>query len=396
MSNSKNWKSGEYPRINRRGLIQMGAMGGLGLALGGLPGRSYGQDAPLDFDALFAKIEQSPAPGQYGEPAVLTSEISLTAEEVTEIRAMGAKAALVFHYTSTDWAKAQQAGQRKALEELGIEVIAVTDADYRAERQVNDIETVMALKPDIIIATPAEQSATSDAFKRAAAAGIHIVFFDQTGANMEHGKEFVSNVATDNKGMGKMAALMMAKELNGVGKIGLIPHASDLFATTQREVGFLEQIADFPGIEIIANQGFGGPDFSVECERIASGMLTAHPDMNGIWAAWDVPTEGVLLAARNSGRSPSDLIITTCDLGLNIAIDMARNGFVRGTGSQRPFPCGYAEGLLAGYALIGKYAPPYVVAPALGVVKSNLIKSWPLSNGYEAPEIITETLAANP
>ncbi|THK36667.1 sugar ABC transporter substrate-binding protein [Ensifer sp. MPMI2T] len=345
----------------------------------------------IDVTQQIKEIENSPADGPNGEKAVLASDLKLTPEEIAQIKAKNATAAIVMHYTASDWAKAQMAGQKKALDELGIKIIATTDAGYKAEQQVADIESVMALKPDIIISVPAEQSATAAAYKKAAAAGIKIVFLDQAAAGMKPGADYVSLVSSDNRGMGKVAALLMAKALNGKGEIALIPHASDLFATKERVVGFKEAIAAFPDIKVVDESGVGGPDFAGESERIASAMLTGHPTLNGLWAVWDVPTEGVLAAARAAGAS-TDLVITTCDLGVNISLDMAKNGYVKGTGSQRPFGAGYAEGILAGYALLGKEAPPYVVLPALAVTRDNLIDAWPQSNGDQAPDILVKAM----
>lgn len=345
----------------------------------------------IDISEALKEIAANPAPGPNGETPTLASDLKLTDDEIAQIKAKKPTAALVFHYTASDWAKAQLAGQKKALEELGFTVVATTDANYKPEQQVADIESVMALKPDVMISVPAEQTATADAYKRAGAAGIKIVFFDQTGAGMKPGVDYVSLVSSDNKGMGKAAALIMAKELNGKGEIGMIPHASDLFATTERAVGFKEAIAAYPDIKIVAESGVAGPDFAGESERVASAMLTANPNLNGIWAVWDVPTEGVLAAARASGRG-NDLVITTCDLGLNVSLDMAKNGFVRGLGAQIPFGAGYAEGILAGYAVLGKEAPPYVVLPALAVTRDNIAASWPEANGSELPAQLVDAL----
>ena len=91
-------------------------------------------------------------------------------------------------------------------------------------------------------------------------------------------------------------------------------------------------------------------------------MLTAHPGIKGIWAVWDVPAEGVISAARTAGRD--DLVITTIDLGENVAIDMAQGRLRQGPGAQRPYDQGVTEAMLAGYGLLGKQAPPYVALPA--------------------------------
>jgi ribose transport system substrate-binding protein len=103
-------------------------------------------------------------------------------------------------------------------------------------------------------------------------------------------------------------------------------------------------------------------------------MLTSNPAINGIWAVWDVPAEGVISAARTAGRD--DLVITTIDLGENVAINMAGDGFVKGLGAQRPFDQGVTEAILAGYGLLGKEAPAFVALPALPVTKDNLLDAW--------------------
>jgi ribose transport system substrate-binding protein len=347
---------------------------------GGVPAKAE------DLATALAKVQANPAPGPHGEKPVLASDIKLSPEELQKIKAMKATAAIVMHYTATEWARAQMKGQRDAFKEMGVEIIAVTDAGYKADRQVADIETVLAKRPNIIISAPAEEGATAEAYRHAAQQGVKLVFIDQTGKGLIPGKEYVSLVSSDNRGMGVVAALLMADSLKGKGEIGLIPHASDLFATRERYVGFKEAIKAFPGIKIVADQGVNGPDFSGEAERVASAMLTAHPRLNGIWAVWDVPTEGVLSAARSAGRAGEDLVITTCDLGANIAIDMCQDGYVKGTGSQRPYGAGYAEALLAGYSLLGKEAPPYVVLPALPVTKANVVPAWKDANGEEPPE----------
>jgi ribose transport system substrate-binding protein len=85
-------------------------------------------------------------------------------------------------------------------------------------------------------------------------------------------------------------------------------------------------------------------------------MITAHRRINGIWAVWDVPAEGVIAAARTSGLD--HLVITACDLGENVAINMAQGSFVKGLGAQRPYDQGVTEAILAGYGLLGKKRPP--------------------------------------
>ena len=64
-----------------------------------------------------------------------------------KIKDMKATAAIVMHYGGNDWSRAQIDGLKDQFGKMGIEVIAVTDAGFKPEKQVADIETVMAQNP---------------------------------------------------------------------------------------------------------------------------------------------------------------------------------------------------------------------------------------------------------
>lgn len=364
--------------IGTRRQVLLGTMLGAGGFLLGARPSLAAVDAAAQLKELAGKVLSTGPNGEKPSPA---SAVVLSADDVKKIAAMKARAAIVMHYGGNDWARAQIDGLKHEFGSLGIEVIAVTDAGFKPERQVADIETVLAQHPNIIVSIPTDPTATADAYKRAAGQGVKLVFMDNVPKGMTAGKDYVSVVSADNYGNGVASALLMAEALKGKGQIGLVFHAADFFVTKQRYDGFKKTIAEFPGIKIIEEQGIGGPDFSGDAEKAASAMLTAHPRMNGIWAVWDVPAEGVISAARNA--SADSLVITTCDLGANVAIDMAQNGFVKGLGAQRPYDQGVTEARLAGYGLLGKPAPDYVAWAALPVTKANLLDAW--QEVYHAP-----------
>ncbi len=343
-------------------------------------------------EALAKLVETVLSKGPNGEDPSPASDIVLTDEELAKIKDMKATAAIVLHYGGNDWSRAQVNGLQTQFAAMGIEVIAVTDAGFKPDKQVSDIETIMAQKPSIIVSIPTDPTATASAYKAAAAAGIKIVFMDNVAAGMTAGKDYISVVSADNYGNGVAAAHLMAKALGGKGNIGLVFHAADFFVTRQRYDAFKATIAsDYPDIKIVDEQGIGGPDFSGDAEKAAGAMLTSHPEIQGIWAVWDVPAEGVISAARNAGRD--DLIITTVDLGENVAISMAQNGFVKGLGAQRPYDAGVVEAKLAGYGLLGKAAPAFVALPALPVSHDNLLDAWKQVYSTEATDNIKSAMS---
>ena len=83
----------------------------------------------------------------------------------------------------------------------------------------------------------------------------------------------------------------------------------------------------------------------------------SHRSIKGIWAVWDVPAEGVISAASTNGRD--DLIVTNCDLGENVAINMASDGVIKGLSAQRPYDQGVTE------AHAGRLRPARQAGPGL-------------------------------
>jgi ribose transport system substrate-binding protein len=328
--------------------------------------------AQKGLDALKTSVLSTGPNGEKPSPA---SGLQLSAQELQQIKDKKPTAAIVLHYGGNDWSTAQVDGLRNQLAKMGIKVIAVTDANFKPEKQVSDIETVLAKKPDIIISIPTDPVATAAAYRKAERQGVKLVFMDNVPKGFVPGKDYVSVVSADNYGNGVASAHLMAEQLKGQGKIGVVFHEADFFVTKQRYVAFKKTIADdYPNIKIVAEQGIAGPDFAGDAEKVASAMLTKNADLDAIWAVWDVPAEGVLAAARANGRN--DLNVTTIDLGQNVAIDMAKGGPVKGLGAQRPFDQGVAEATLAGYGLLDKKAPPYVAVNALPVTPANLANAW--------------------
>lgn len=322
--------------------------------------------------------------GPHGETAVSAKTLELTEEEIAKIKQGNYKAAIVMHYAGNDWSTAQIDGLKATFERMGIEVVAVTDADFKSEKQVSDIETVLAKNPDIIVSIPVDPVSTAEAYKKAAESGVKLVFMDNAPQGLEHGKDYVSVVSADNYGNGVAAAEIMAEKLGGKGKIGVIFHDADFFVTKQRTEAFEKTIQEkYPEIEIVARGGITDPN---DGEKVASGILTKNPDLDGLFVVWDVPAEGALAAARTAGRD--DLVITTIDLGTNVALEIASDGIVKGLGAQLPYDQGISEAILAGYALLGKETPPYVAVPAYKVTKENVLDAWKLVYHKEAPDSI--------
>ena len=320
--------------------------------------------------------------GPNGETAVNADTLSLTEEQKEEIRGMGLTAAISMHYGGNDWATAQIQGLTDSFEDLGIELLTTTDANFSAEQQVSDIENIMTLNPDILISIPVDATASADAYKRAAEAGITIVFMDNCPVGMTAGEDYVSVVSADNYGNGCIAAEILGEALGGAGDIGMVYYDADYFVTNQRDQGFRDTMAEkYPDINIVTEQGFTDEN---GCSEQGDAILTQYPNINGIYASWDIPMEGVLSSVRAAAME-GQIALSTIDLGNNIALEIA-NGTVAGLGAQMPYDQGVAEATLAAMSILGEECPSYVAVPAKRVDSENVLDAYKDVYHVDAPD----------
>jgi ribose transport system substrate-binding protein len=319
--------------------------------------------------------------GPHGETASPASSLNLTTDELARIRAGNYRVAICFHYSGDDWSAAQEKGLRDQFGRMGIQVVAVTSANFNEKKKKTDIETVLALNPHAIVSIPVDTVSSESVFKDAARRGVKLVFMDNCPDNMVAGVDYTSVVSADNYGNGVASAEIMGEKLGGRGKIAILYHDANFFVTNQRDDAFRKTIRDkFPGIQIVEEAGF--TDINAGA-TIGAALITRHPDLNGIYATWDIPAEGVVSALRANNRS--DIIVTTIDLGNNVARMIAQDSIVKGLGAQRPYDQGVAEAILVGYALLGKQAPAYIALPALKVTHDNVLDAYREVYHVDAP-----------
>jgi ribose transport system substrate-binding protein len=334
------------------------------------------------------------ARGPHGEASADQAAITLSDTEIAQVKAMGATAAVVMHFSGDSWSNAQVAAIRAELDRLGIRVVAQTDAQADPAKQFSDIETALAARPNVLISIPSlDTTALAPAFRKADAAGVKLVFMENPAKDFQAGTDYVSVVATDNYGAGVLGAHQMAKALCGKGSVGVLFHAAQAPTNVLRLQGFTDTIRrDYPGMSVVEEKGLLGPDWKGEGSANVNAWLTKHPELAGVWCWFDAPCEGAIDAARASGRA--DLAVTTVDLGNNVAIDMAQQAFVKGIAAAQPYQQGIVEARLAAYGLLGKPAPPFVALPSLPVDRANLIDSWKRVYAADAPPDLAKAMGA--
>lgn len=227
------------------------------------------------------------------------------------------------------------AGAQAAGREFGVEILwnaPATETEY--SKQIEIVESFIARRVDGIVLAPTERVALVGVIDRARREGIPVTIFD-SGADTEN---YVSFVATDNFAGGQMAAQRLGKLLNGAGKVAVIAVVPGSASTTERERGFQETIQkEFPGVKIAAMQ-YGMSD-RARSLAVSEDILTAHPDLAGIFASNESSTVGAAQALKSRGLN-GKVKLVGFDSSPSLVDDL-RGGTIDSLVVQNPYKMGY-------------------------------------------------------
>jgi ribose transport system substrate-binding protein len=219
------------------------------------------------------------------------ASISCNRQHVTTVAVIPKASADIF------W-QSVHAGAVKAAWKHNVKIVwdgPPNETDIATEMQI--METMINRHVDAIALAPSDRSAFKIVVERAHAAGIPVVIYD-SGIDTD---KYASFVATDNYLGGQMGADRLGQILGGKGKIVMVNTTPGGASTTAREAGFRDEITKkFPGIKIL-DERFGMASIA-QSLTVAENMLTAHPDLDGMFSSNESGSEGAAraLKGRNS------------------------------------------------------------------------------------------------
>ena len=190
--------------------------------------------------------------------------------------------------------------------------------------------------------------------------------------------------------MGKRAADTLAAAVGDSGTVGYFFHDAVHYVTNQRDQAFLKTItANYPNVKVVAKEGIADPNAA---QDEANTLLLKNPDLSGVYVTFSQPPgEGVLAAIRAANGNTTTKIVSL-DLDEPLALDMAKGGSTFALIADKAYELGHAMGRSAAYGLLGKKAPPFVVASAMTITKSNLVQGYRESLHRDPPASVMKAL----
>jgi ribose transport system substrate-binding protein len=241
-------------------------------------------------------------------------------------------------------------GTRDACKDLGYEY-KLHDQKSDPAKMVSGCENLITQGINALIVSPIEPSALGPVVQKAKLQGMPVVIDDIGGG----GSSYDVIVISDCFGGGMAAADYMAKELskrpNASKKIGVLKCMPGHVYAVRRGEGFTKRIEEL-GFKVVST--LCASDVRDQGYRVAQDMMTANPDIAGMFCENDPMALGAVQAIRDAGKSPINDILV---VGFNAdpeAIETIKAGFLAATVQQVPYDMGRKCVELAGLLLKGQ------------------------------------------
>ena len=263
-----------------------------------------------------------------------------------------------------DFYRQLEAGLQDEAAKKGYKLI-ITTGDFDLAKQQSAIDNFLVQKVDAIIVCPTDTKGIAPAIDKANAANVP-VFTADIGAE---GGKVVSHIASDNVAGGRLAGEYIAKVIGGKGNVGLVSQP-ELQSVIDRETGFREAIAKFPGIHIVSTiNGAGVRDRAL---KAADDMFQAHKDLRAVFAINDETALGVLASATS--HNMKDLVIVGYDAAPEALKAIGSGSQLKADVAQQPREIGVQTIDAIADHFAGK-APPSRIAVPVRIVDADSIRA---------------------
>ena len=220
--------------------------------------------------------------------------------DTTKFRKAGPyRIALAAQGTSNSWSALFDEHAYWYTEELGKGVISellYADAQASADKQVPQVEDLLAQEPDALILVPMGAAALTAPVERAMAQGVPVVLC----ASAVETDNFVTEVGTNLYASGAGLAKYLAEKLNGKGRVLMMTGIPGVSTSDVMEAGGKATFKKSAGIDLVDEQP--GNWSTAEAKRIMETWLVKYGDsIDGIWSGGAQMSQGIVSAYLDKG-----------------------------------------------------------------------------------------------
>lgn len=219
-------------------------------------------------------------------------------------------------------------------EKQGIKINVIWDQPPQADvvDQNQRIEANIGRHPDGLAIACLDRATNVQLMNEAVKAGINVVNFNSF---CDDAFPFIGPKSSvqDGYDLGER----LAEVLGGKGKVAILAGSLTASDHVERITGFKDALSKYPDMEIVFEQ----PDDDVleKAVELTESLLSAHPDLNGIFASNASNPIGAARAVQNAGLAGKVHIVGMDDLPE--AVEFVCSGVIDALKAQRQWDMGY-------------------------------------------------------
>lgn len=262
---------------------------------------------PLLAAALLATAAAQPAPAQ--ETSAKIEQIGLMVQDM-----------------SNPFFSAMDKGAQAVAAEIGAS-LNTQDARLDLANQNTQVDAFVQQGVDLIVISAVDEAGIQPAIERAKAAGVIVVAVDTPAVGAD------AVVMTDAVQAGERSCEYLFEAMGGAGQV-LLVDGTPIQTIIDRIDGCKSVAERYPDIEIVGQQA--SQNDRASGMMVTTDMLTAHPDVSGIFGMNDPSALGAVLAVEQAGKS-GQIKVTGVDGSPEAVDELKREGspFI-GTSTQNP------------------------------------------------------------
>jgi len=251
----------------------------------------------------------------------------------------------------------------KAAEMLNVNLVKLAvDVEGVATQQISQVEDRVAQGDDAIVIAVQETKALIPAIEAANKAGIPVIAIDKAA----EGGKFESIIMTDNVAAAYDGGKWVAEQIGGKGKVLVIEGVPGGQTAIDRKTGAHKALSEYPDIQIIS---LTGEWQTAKAQAVTEDVLTANPDLAGVFASNDLMAIGAVTAL-----TAANMQIPVCGFdAIPAALEMVRDGRLGATIAQFPGKMGFLGVEYAVRVIEGEKVPETVNSGSMPVTKDNVL-----------------------
>jgi ribose transport system substrate-binding protein len=273
---------------------------------------------------------------------------------------------LIVGTKSDDFYVTMECGAMAEAKKLGAHLTVNGPADFSVSEQAPILNAVAAAKPDALIVAPTSATALDPELQRIQSGGTKLIFVDTDSSNTALG---LSRITSDNVGGGKLAADSLAAAIGKKGTVAVINVQPGISTTDARIQGFNQEMkAKYPDIKVLPVQ-YDNDSAATAASQVAAD-ITAHPDLNGVFATNVLSAQGAATGVQHAGKS-GKVKVATFDADPQ-QMQALKSDTIQLAIAQDPYLEGQDGVDQAVNALTGKTVTPQIGTPLVAITQQNM------------------------